>query len=128
MSNESGNVEFARLLRKMDSLLIKMDEVIEMLSRFLKVSKGTGSVKIDQAEIDNEKLLKEWQRLRKEVVEGKSASDIARSFVNSHTKQFLRSFIRANSLSIDPKIPKDRIAEQLAQMLKVNKAVMKGLA
>ncbi len=77
------------------------------------------SVQSSQRPEDEMKEL--WKQLESEYLQrGHSA---AFEFVKKHTKPFLRAFVKANNLPVDRKGSKDKVAEQLIQLLAVGKAI-----
>lgn len=113
------------IVERMEQDLASLKEQITQLlneqqsipSQKQKVSK---SVQTTQT-LSEEEMRRFWEQLESEYIQRGHTAIL--EFIEKHTKPFLKAFIRANNLPVDLKRSKKEIAEQLVQLLAVNKAI-----
>lgn len=71
--------------------------------------------------LSDEEMRRVWEQLESEYMQRGHTAIL--EFVEKHTKLFLNTFIKVNNLPVDLKRSKREIAEQLIQLLAVNKAI-----
>lgn len=104
------------LLKKHITQLLK-EQQATLTKTQQKVSKSVQSTQMP----DEEKMRKLWEQL--EVEYKQQGNSAIFEFVEKHTKPFLKAFTKANNLPVDLKGSKRKIAEQLIQLLAVNKVI-----
>jgi len=118
-----------KILTRLRSMQKTLDSLVEQMTLELEESKparkGRVPKKADHT-IDEQALLKEWKTLQDRLLKSRNPEKVARDFIMSKTKPYLRQLFRTNSLPIDSRASKEEQLRQLLQLIRVNKTIQSG--
>lgn len=111
------------LLRDLKKLNLSLEATIEKIEDVLK--RDVAERESDEGELrfSDSELKAEWQRLQDQNGDSQGVEQVLKEFVSKKSKAELRAFIRANDLPIATKESRQKIALQLAQLLRVGATV-----
>ncbi|RLG04421.1 MAG: hypothetical protein DRN68_09840 [Thaumarchaeota archaeon] len=84
------------------------------------------SHKRQKVKVDVEKLRKEWETLRHNLINSDNPERIAQEFVKNRTKSYLEQLFRVNDIPIDTRASKAEQLRQLLQLIRVSKTIQSG--
>jgi hypothetical protein len=119
------NIQQARkLLADLQKLQQSISVVIDDLENISKAADEHTDMKPKKLEIPSADVLRnEWRELQQTVKSQGGMSQYINEFVQDKTKAYLQAFFKANDLPISNKDPKNRIAQQLVNLLHISSTI-----
>ncbi len=111
------------LLRDLKKLNLSLETSIERLETALKEDSDQNKSGNSEIRFTHAELKAEWQRLRDRDHDLSQIEQYLNDFVANKSKAELSAFIRINELPIATKDSRQKIARQLAQLLRVGATV-----
>ncbi len=116
--------EIQSLLKEIKEVKNKIDNIEKKLKNLLQENQANH--KQDNDQINIEELRNKWIEIKQQVDSSDHPEIIIKDFIDKNTKKYIKNFIKINNLNIDPHKPKEQIAKELFQMLKISKIIKEG--
>lgn len=116
--------EIQSLLKEIKEVKNKIDNIEKKLKNLLQENQANH--KQDNDQINIEEFRNKWIEIKQQVDSSDHPEIIIKDFIDKNTKKYIKNFIKINNLNIDPRKPKEQIAKELFQMLKISKIIKEG--
>lgn len=113
----------AKLLRRIERLLRELAEAIGEYATDCEHADRAVGRREEKNVLSAEQLLEDFELLKERFRHGDDPRQFLADFIRGKPKEYLRAFLKANHLPIDPKESKSKLVDTLASFIREGEAI-----